>query len=308
MAKKKSDNLKMALARIVVLLLIALIIALSYGGTHGWFKSNIFGGDTYINQTTIEQLQQPPTGTCSLSFNKNPVCVGDTVIGFASGRPNEACHLYYTTDGGTTWTADPVYGSFTLNMGGTYSASRVAAGVNSYIFGMLCGKEPTDCRASAPLTIQACPETPECSDSDGGAFPLVYGVCKDGTVPFGTSDHCISPTTVAEQYCSPSGMSCAMTQIPCPIGTTCAGGECVPSDGVPPDGGAGDGIDYGGYSSCSAWAGIEGKAFSDEVSGITSLAACEAYADSKCKKINPSWWVTRLDYDTPNCCIWDCSG
>lgn len=165
-----------------------------------------------------------------------------------------------------------------------------------------------------------------CYDSDISLIPFeeqlkFAGFCTDSS---GTdSDYCYEGTDhLIEYYCEPissppAERHCSYTSYNCPgmiPGSHCSAGKCV----IDGDGGSGDGINYGGYASCEAWANAEGK--DNYVTGIptiTNLDTCESHAQSYCSQFGsaephtfggiPPGYVTMLDFDTPDCCIWNCN-
>ena len=71
----------------------------------------------------------------------------------------------------------------------------------------------------------------DCSDSDGGNFPLVQGTASGsfGGIPFSNPDICADSTTLTEYYCSPfTAISANINCVNATQGTTsCSSGVCI---------------------------------------------------------------------------------
>jgi hypothetical protein len=268
----------------IVLLLIGGVLI--YGMSQGWFNNiftfNIGGAGNGVAPITPLPGNVPPqllSYENFLSFNPNPACVGDSVTGTINTNiPNGACTLFYMGEG---WTP---YETFNLNSNGDVSASQVIRVAGTVQFQAVCCDAQRNCKGSnnVALTVTDCAVPPLPTTCDG--------YCK--LTGYTTGYNAIPPTpTGCEIY--PGSVF-----VVSPVGACCCQ---TPASDAPASGG-----DYGGQSSCSAFMGLEGKEFYSENSGITSVAGCEAYAQSYCSQFG--WWVTRLDFATPDCCVWDCSG
>jgi hypothetical protein len=73
----------------------------------------------------------------------------------------------------------------------------------------------------------------------------------------------------------------------------------------------------GGYASCEAWQLALGKHFYVTGAGIGSIDECGDYGQSYCQQFGgvppvlggvPPWYLVAYDWDTHDCCIFECSG
>lgn len=282
MAKKDSSA-------IWVILIIAAIGVFYYGGTQGWFKGNF----SIINQETTNQLESPITiSTCTASISPSTITAGNLVSGTVQDGSNTFCEVYGKMVGTTEWRK---IAEGTTNSAGSITFTDTFSVVGTFYFRAICG----DCLTNqVTLIVNAGAPEPTCTDTDG-INKLTPGFVNSGGYYY---DDCAGNWAVKEYYCN--GNTVAERVIACDAGYICfetrGGDYCKLTESIPPSG------DYGGYLSCDAFRIAEGKEFYSENSGINNIDECEAYANGYCTQFG--WWVTRLDFAAPDCCIFDCSG
>ena len=284
---KKSDKKTILWVGIVT----AIILIFVYGGNAGWFKSVINQAPTTPPPNNVPNQFQ--SYNVFLSFNPNPACTGNSVMGtIDSNIPNGVCTLFQMLDG---W---EVYDTFNLNANGDVSASQVISVPGTAQLQAVCCDASGNCKVSnsVSLVVRNCsvpPEPePEVSDDvycDADCQSVGFASGRDNTPS-------CSGTEVA-QYFGFDDVNCC----------------CTPFGGDAPATGG----DYGGYPSCTAFKTAEGKEFYSEGSGITSIDGCESFAQSYCSQFGsaephtfggiPPGYVTVLDFATPDCCIFNCN-
>jgi hypothetical protein len=152
--------------------------------------------------------------------------------------------------------------------------------------------------------------------SYGSPTPPYYYVTPTAT-PTVTHTPTPSPTATPTATPTPSPtlapLSCGETAYPMCNGACASGFHCLHKEAATcacyPSGDS-NLVNFG-YASCQAASVALGKEFF--VTGvnppITSLGACEAYAQSYCQQFgSPPWYVTMFDWSPTECCVWNCNG
>lgn len=143
MAKKKTNSKYNWTGISILIILLAIMGVLIYGGLHDWFNFNInIEGDvTNIdapsgNDLNVDLDNKEPDPLCVLSFDKASACQGEEVTGTVKDGIQTHCYLF--ADAGAGWT--PVLDGDT-DIEGEWTESRSTDALGTYHFRALCDKD-----------------------------------------------------------------------------------------------------------------------------------------------------------------------
>ena len=163
---KKQDNTK-----IWIFIVVVAIIIFAIGASKGWFKSEL----TIVNQDIINRLEnpvQPPGTSCSISFSKTNLKVGEQVTGTLRDGVNTQCRIYVKFESSPIavhkshdWILDSMV---MTGPTGTYSETRIPDKDGTFTFAAICG----DCVTNPKQLIVTKPTVPlpVDGDTDGDGF------------------------------------------------------------------------------------------------------------------------------------------
>jgi len=174
-----------------------------------------------VNQETINQLENIPEGTCSISLSENVIYAGDTITGTVKDGANTLCNIYGNLDSA---------GWIKIAEGVTSSNGQLIITDDLYVAGALefraiCG----DCVTNKVYLVVNPVETLDCTDSDGNNKDTPGWVIDDGVTYY---DECIGEGAVKEYTCVDG--SVFNYDVMCDVGSTCfatrSGGYCMLDD------------------------------------------------------------------------------
>jgi len=159
--KYKFGSLKVTGTTIAI---VALIVIVIYGGTQGWFRTNI------ENTTNLQQIVPKPsdvktefsTYDVSLSVKPLDVCAGDMIVGkLSTNIPNGACTIF--RDRGAGW---EIFSNVQLDANGKYSENKLITAVEINVIQAVCCDSENNCKKSNQLTM-----TCTSCDTDNDGIP-----------------------------------------------------------------------------------------------------------------------------------------
>ena len=187
MAKKTNSTLKILVPLIIVVLIIGSVI-----GGYLFLKSkgfDLFNLNLMVNnQTIINQLNNDPSGSCTLDISPSLITLGESVTGTIYDGNNVECIVFGKQQGTDDWKM--IY-TGTTNQNGVLQDTFPIGVIGTFDIRAICGNCITN-RDSLAVTDSAC------VDSDGDDIFTAGHVDALGTTYY---DKCIDEDSVTEFIC-----------------------------------------------------------------------------------------------------------
>lgn len=232
-SKKKFKRRKSGFNVNSVLLIIIIVIILGLGFVM-WNPLNLdFSGIPGLNKITnifnqfdSSKFNMNPSSDCTISFDKNKVCVGDSVTGTLKDGANAKCIIAYNYNSGGWKFASSV----TTDSSGSYTDTQSPATAGTYLFAGVCDKGNGNfCRTNdAEVVVEACDG--DCTDSDGNDRDTPGHVT---IMSMSYYDKCLDVGSAVTEYTCVDG-TLHSENLACDYGEVCvdtrSGGYCTTID------------------------------------------------------------------------------
>lgn len=207
MAKKTISWTTAILVAIVLILLVKSTgVKTSVTNVYNNASSGSNGGGGGGGQGGNDNTDTTITPKVTIDINPLSVCVGDTVTGTISSNMYSAqCTIQYRHNQFQLWQTQS---TVTLSSSGFYSIATPANVAGTAIFRVVCLKAGNYAASNeVTVTVNNCPQTYDCFDSDGGIDFVNGGNCQDSYHNAGYMDGCVSGETyMREYYCDDQGI------------------------------------------------------------------------------------------------------
>jgi len=214
--KKQTKNILFASGIIVA---IALLLILIYGGQSGWFKDIFTIAPPETNLTPTPN--QPTLYSCSQVCSSQGFSQSYSFVNACQPGESKVAYGYQGQNPILTcccFNQQPLtkyYCCQAMGLKSCYQNACPPAGIQLGVYNSL------------PECQNNCKVNPTCTETDTGLDYNVFGTCESSVTMTGIADECSSMTTLKEAFCDYNDYKCKYTNYNCPAGTTCSGGKCV---------------------------------------------------------------------------------